>query len=688
MVGLGTVLSRVRAAGALCGAVCGLAAFTTTLSASPPQSGQPSAPRLAELTLAQLGEIEITSVSKQPEDVWRTAVAIHVITADDIRRSGALTIPEAVRLAPGIAVARIDSDHWSIGVRGFGDQFSKSLLVLIDGRSIYTPLFAGMYWPAHDTMMEDVERIEVIRGPGGTIWGGNAVNGVINIITKRAADTHGALASLGSGTVDRGAMAFRYGGGNDRGFDYRVYGKGFTFGRQFHEDGGNYDDWWMGQTGFKAEWAAQSRDRLTLQGEVSRGSHGQRVAISSFSPAATLAVDTPFDVSGVNLLARWERALGAGNDLSLQTYYDRTSWSASHFEEDRSTVDVDLMHGFRIGARHRLLWGVGARWSPSTFSQVIPTLDFDPRSETGTLFSAFGQDEIQIVPKRVVLTAGAKFEHNNYTGLETQPSVRLAWTPRETQAIWTAVTRAVRTPSRLERDMRLTSFVPANLPIPVFLQVTGSSSFTSEQMIGYEAGYRTRLVPNTYLDLAVFHHDHDDLASFGLGATTVESLPAPVHAVIRFPYVNGIKGSTDGFEVAPDWRPAAWWQLKGSYSYLRLDLRSKPGNVDTNAVTQYEGSSPHHQALVQSRLNFPAGVELDATYRYVSELPGRQVQGYHTADLRAGWQVTAATRFSVSGQNLLAPHHVEFSHAPPPSVAIRRSVYAALTWTPPRGRRP
>jgi iron complex outermembrane receptor protein len=655
--------------------------FDSAAVASANEREQVTAPRLTELTLEQLGDIQVTSVSKRPEEVWRTAVAIYVITREDIRRSAATSIPEVLRLAPGLEVARIDSDHWAIGVRGFGDQFSKSLLVLIDGRSIYTPLFAGMYWPAHDTLLEDVDRIEVIRGPGGTIWGANAVNGVINIITRSAAETHGTMVSAGAGTIDRGSGALRYGGGNGRTFDYRVYGKGVDRGAEHHTDGANFDEWWTGQAGFRADWAVRPGDSLTLQGDVSKGRHGQLVNAASYSPPSTVALDGHLDATGVNVLARWQRDVSSGRGFTLQAYYDRTSWLAPHFGEKRDTVDVDFVHHVTLARRHALSAGGGARFSPSEFIQTIPTLDFSPRRASDTVYSGFAEDRVELVRDRFWLTAGSKVEHNSYTGVEVEPSLRVLWTPRPGQSLWSAVTRAVRTPSRIEDALVSTSFASITATgVPVFLRFTGNPDFAAERIIGYEAGYRARLASQAYVDLAVFHDRHRGLSSFGGGRITVEQSPPPVHAVYNVQYVNGVSGTSDGFELAPDWQPVGWWQLRGSYSFVRFDLAIPPSSIDLKAVARYSGSSPHHQARLQSLVNLPGGGEVDASYRYVSALPAQNVAAYHEADLRFGWAVSPALELSVAGQNLLSPYHVEFGHGTPPAVGIARSIYVEMKW--------
>jgi len=638
-----------------------------------------NAPRLTELSLEQLGDIEVTTVSKRPEEVWRTAVAIHVITHEDIRRSGATSIPEVLRLAPGIEVARIDSDHWSIGVRGFGDQFSKSLLVLIDGRSIYTPLFAGMYWPAHDALLDDVDRIEVIRGPGGTIWGADAVSGVINIITKATAETHGALLSAGAGNIDRGTGALRYGGGNGRTFDYRVYGKGVNRSAEHHADGAAFDEWWTTQAGFRTDWTPGPGNTLTVQGDVSKGSHGQRVSVASLSPPAQVALDGSLHAVGVDVLARWQRDFTATRGFRLQAYVDRTSWLAPHFGEQRNTIDVDFLHHATLAARHTVTAGVGARVSPSRFIQQVPTLDFTPRVQTDSVYSGFAEDEMALVPEHLWLTVGSKIEHNNYTGVEVQPGARLLWAPRPGQSAWASVSRAVRTPSRIEDAIASTSY-STTTTVPIFLRVTGNPDFDAERTVAYEAGYRARVASQVYVDLAAFHNRHRGLGSFGLGSVTVEQTPLPVHAIVDVLYVNGVSGRSDGFELSPEWQPRGWWRLRGGYSYVRFDLANTPGSIDVNAVNRYAGSSPHHQVRLESRLNLPGGAEFDAAYRYVSALPAQKIEAYHTADSRVGWAVSPRIEVSLAGQNLLAPSHAEFGHNLPQPVGIARSVYVEVRW--------
>ncbi len=639
-------------------------------------SGQAGPVPLKQLSLEQLGNVEVTTVSKEPERVWQTPAAIYVITQEDIRRSGATSIPEVLRLAPGIEVARTDSDHWAVGVRGFVGQFSKSLLVLIDGRSVYTPLFAGVYWQVQDTLLEDIERIEVIRGPGGTIWGANAVNGVINIITKNATDTHGGLVSTTSGNLDQGIGGARYGGDNGKGFHYRIYGKGFIRGHEFHPDGSNFDDWRTGQLGFRADWGTTSRDAFTLQGDMYKGSDGERVAMSVYSPPAVQVLNGPHDVGGGNLLGRWRRQLDGDSDIQLQTYYDRTSRFSPQLDEIRNTFDLDFLYHFKLKGNQDLLSGVGARWSPDKIIQNFATLDFQPQTETDSIYSWFLQDRIAIVPDRLSVILGSKFEHNNFSGFEFQPNARLLWTPTEHQSVWAAVSRAVRTPSRLDQDLQLTDFLVAN----IFLRVVGSKKFVSEKLIGSELGYRTLLAKGLYLDIAAFHNDYDDLYGYGPGVAFLESTPPPAHLILQLPLANALKGSTYGVEITPDWKPVSWWDLKGSYSYLHLAVRDKSGFTDNLNTVSDNGSSPHHQFVLESLFNLPKKLQLDSTIRYVSALPAQAVGAYTTADVRFGWRPTANWELSLVGQNLMQPQHAEFGADVNTIVGIKRNVYGKITW--------
>jgi iron complex outermembrane receptor protein len=644
-----------------------------------PQNDQASDKPLKQLTLAELGNVEVTTTSKEPEEVWNTPAAVFVITQEDIRRSGATSIPEVLRLAPGVEVARVDSDHWSVGIRGFGAVLGSKVLVLIDGRSVYTPLFSGVYWQVQATPLEDIERIEVIRGPGGTIWGANAVNGIINIITKSAKDTHGSMVSLGGGNVDQGTGGFRYGGGNGRGFNYRIYGMGFTRGPQFHAGGRNFDDSRMGQAGFRMDWGKGPRDSFTLQGDIYHESAGETTTFGLYSPPSQATVDENAELSGGNLLGHWKRVVNERSDFQIQAYFDRTNHFEPEFGETRDTFDVDFLHHLTLPGQQNFLWGLGARVSPANVVQRVPTIDFLPHHLTDQIYSGFVQDEIPFFSHRLSLTVGSKFEHNNYTGFEVQPSARLLWNRTPRQSFWGSVSRAVRTPSRVDEDIQLTDFATVT-PLPIYLRASGNRQFRSEELIAYETGYRTLVTSHFYLDLALFYNDYNDLYSFQVGAPFLEPSPLPVHAIIPLLTSNGIRGTTKGFEVAPDWKPSSWWELRTSYSYLEMQLENKPGSNDPTSIPGYEGSSPRHQVVIQSFVNLPKKLEFDQTYRYVSALPAQTVASYQTMDARFGWHITRELELSVGGQNLLQPHFAQYGGDPGGPVEVKRSAYAKLVW--------
>ncbi len=643
---------------------------------------------LKQLSLEQLGNVEVTSVSKEPEQLRKTPAAIFVITQEDIRRSGATSVPEALRLAPGVEVAQVDSDHWSIAIRGFAGQFSKSLLVLIDGRSVYTPLFSGVYWDVQNLMLDDVDRIEVIRGPGGTIWGANAVNGVINIITKSAKETQGMLATLGGGTVDQGTGAARYGGSVGKNFDYRVYGMGFIRGPEFHADQDGFDDWRMGQMGFRTDWKKGDRDTFTVQGDLYRGVTGERVTIATFTPAAEITPDDNAFVSGGNIVARWQHETGEGSDIQFQTYFDRTNFQDLELGETRDTFDFDFVRHQTIHTDQKLTWGLGARVSPSNFIQTSAGVDFLPHRQTDSIYSGFVQYELPIVADKLALTGGTKLEHNNFSGFEYQPTVRLLWTPTDHQSFWAALTRAVRTPSRLDKDVEFAIFV-TDAPPPVYFDIKGDPTFQSERLLSYEVGYRTTITPRLYVDVASFYNIYHDLQNYGPLSLAVSSTPPPLHLNIVVPYANGIEGHTIGAEIAPDWQITHWWQVRGSYSYLHMALRDAPGFTDTgNILGSYAGSSPSHGVFVQSLFSLPKRSEFDLKYRYASALPAQAVKAYGTGDARFGWHATENLELSVVGENLFQPRHAEFGGNPGPLVELKRSVFGKITWQTSRERHP
>jgi iron complex outermembrane receptor protein len=646
----------------------------------------PIAPReLKNMSLEELSQIEVTTPSKEPVKAFQTAAAIYVITGEDIQRSGATSIPEALRMAPGVEVARIDANKWSVGIRGFGSRLTRSVLVLIDGRTVFTPLFDGTYWEVQDTMMEDIDRIEVIRGPGGTIWGPNAVNGVINIITKSSTLTQGMLVSAGGGNEEQGFLNFRYGGGNGRDLTYRIYGKSFTRAPAVHGDSGNYDDWRAAQTGFRMDWKKSDRDAFTLQGDLYREDAGERVQAVSYTLPFSRIVDSNAMLSGGNIMARWQRNSGDGNDFQLQAYFDRTNRLESNLGDVRNTFDVDFVQRRRLPARNQLSWGLGARIDPVSNTEVVSGLTFVPNRRTDYLLTAFVQDDIGLVERRLTLTAGTKLLRTNFTegGVQWEPSARLLWTPSEIQSVWAAYTHALRTPSDAEGNFNLSGYIGNSAAgTPFFARFNANPNFTSEQLNGYELGYRRLLGRRLFVDASGFYNHYHDLFSEDItGQPFVEASPGPTHLLLPAQFGNGLLGTTKGAEVAPEWRPFESWRLRGSYSYLHMNLGRAPGSADVGTAQTIQTSSPQHEVTVQSPFNLTRQVELDLTYRYVSALAGQMAPAYSTGDARIAWRVRRYCELSFAGRNLLQPSHIEYGSDPGPPVGIRRSVYARITWS-------
>lgn len=646
-------------------------------SINPPRSAD-SQNQLKSLSLEQLGNVKVVTETKEPTEVWNTPAAIYVLTAEDIRRAGVTNIPDALRLIPGVNVARVNGDrNWVVAIRGLGDQYSKYVLVLIDGRSIYTPLFGGVFWTINNVMLENIDRIEVIRGPGGTIWGTDAVNGIINIITKSATDTQGLLASAGGGNVDENTEDLRY-GGRSHGFDFRVDAFGWVRGAEYHQNHQpNYDWSRLAQVGFRGDRAA-GRDSIMLQGDAYLGHLGDAQTISTFTPPATFVSYQSTNVYGGSLLGRWRRELPNNADLYLQAYWMHDHRIGPNFGETRDTADLDFLHRTPPTRWQQFTYGAGARWSPSTTHESVPTDRFVPASQTESIYSGFLQEELNFVPNRISLTLGSKLEHNSYTGFEYEPSGRLLFRPRDDQTLWASISRAVRIPDRVDENIDVDVYVP-----PLWGALTGNMHLRAERLVAWEGGYRGLLGKHVYFTAAGFHNVYDDLIAQGppfLSNPTTPPFP-PGSVLIGFQYINGIRGTTDGFELAPEWQPVPWWRLKAAYSYLHVELRNNPGFTFPATVTTLHGSSPNSQVVAHSMIDLPHHLEFDQVFRYVGPLPAQHVEAYETADVRFGRHLTKGLDLSIVGQNLLQPHHQEFGIDPGPNVGIRRGVYAKLVWT-------
>jgi iron complex outermembrane receptor protein len=612
---------------------------------------------LADLSLEELGNVEVTSVSGRAEPLSGAAASIYVITHDDIRRSGATSLPEALRLAPNLQVARIDAKQYAISARGFNSAIANKLLVLIDGRTVYTPLFSGVFWDMQDVMLEDVERIEVISGPGATLWGANAVNGVINVITRAAGDTQGSLLSAGSGDHESGA-AVRHGGRLGADGRFRVYARGRKLQNTELRSGAPVADRWeQAQAGFRADWR-HVQGVFTLQGDAYGGKGEQRGTFLGLFPLGRV------EISGANLLARWTRRNADGSDLRVQAYYDRTDREdAAQFSPKADIFDLDVQQAVPLGT-HKLLWGGGYRRARDEVTDGL-FFGLQPARKTLDWVNLFVQDEIALADN-LQLTLGIKLENNDYTGTESLPSARLAWKASPAQLWWTGLSRAVRAPSRIDREIMspppgspLTAFIPAGSII-----ISGQG-FVSEVADVLELGWRGQLSRDLTLSATAFHYEWDKLRS---------GQPAP--AFVQ----NMIEGRVYGMETWAAWQAAETWRVSAGLTTLRKHLRLKPGSTDPDGPVNL-GNDPDYQWVLRSSHNLAPRQELDVMLRRVDELPDPAVPAYVAFDLRYGWRARPDLEVSLTLQNLFDPSHPEFGAAAERS-EFARGAYLKARWTP------
>lgn len=614
------------------------------------QDSLPSFQALKQLSLEELMDIKVTSVSKRPEKLTEVASAIQVITQKDIRNSGAKTLAEALRLAPNLQVAQVNSSQWAISARGFNNVLANKLLVLIDGRTVYTPMYAGVFWDVQNVLLEDVDRIEVISGPGGTLWGANAVNGVINIITKNSKDTKGLFVEGAIGSSLPGLGSLRYGGQLTKELTYRVYGTGFKMGSAIDtNDLKAKDQWSMIQGGVQLDWEASDNDKLSIQ---------QNIYSNKPNPDAG---NSPIIARGDNITARWEHKISGRSDFRLQAYYDHT-WRdfRNEFTEDLKTYDIDWQHRYQLGRRHTLTYGLNFRLMDHKVTN-LELFAFLPEQKRLYLYSIFLQDELRLIKDRLRLTVGAKVEHNSYTGFEYQPNARLTWTPTENQTVWGAVSRAVRTPARIDRGFFL--YIAPDVPL-----ISGSDNFISEKMVAYELGWRLQPLENISISLASFYNVYGNIRS---------AEPGPPPFFIPITFGNGVEGNTYGIELSATHQLTDWWNLRGGYTFLKKELSVKPGSSDLNQGTA-ESNDPVHQFLVQSIVNIPGRIELGTVLRYVDKLPAPYVKAYMGLDARIGWKLSEAIELSVVGQNLLDKNHYEFIPSSPSPRQVERSIYGKI----------
>ena len=627
---------------------------------------------LMDLSLEELLQIEVISASRKPQLLSTAPAAIFAITDEDIRRSGARTIPDVLRMVPGIQVAQVDSSSWAVTARGSNGVFANKLLVLVDGRTVYSPMFSGVYWDTTDTELQSIERIEVIRGPGATMWGSNAVNGVINIITKHARDTQGTDIDAVAGTERvEGKIAY---GGQVNNIYYRTYAKWFERDGFIDDSGaGVPDDWDMLRGGLRVDWSDNDKNTLTISTEVYSGDIGEQQTITSPSPPYNTLVNVERDVKGGFLMLAWEHEISANSDFQIQTYYDHSDKQDISPNETRDTFDIDMQHRFKPLAKHDVVWGLGYRLSKDDTEGSF-TFSLDPASRTQRIFSAFIQDEISLNGDDLFLTVGTKVEKNSFStnNLEWEPNLRMSWHATEQQTLWGSVARAVRTPSRVEQNGTINGAVlppgipPDFYPAPAVITISGNPELETEEVTAFELGYRIRPSENWQADVSVFYNEYENVR--------IPSDPqAPVcqpgdiplvldpNCVFTAQYIslpvemiNGNDVDTYGLELNGTYRVMESWHLHGAYSYLHVD------DDDTVVVASAGEDAPEHQFSLRSAWNIGDSTEFDLWLRYVDELELQNIGAYLTMDARLMWSPMDELELSVVGRNLLDDGHEEF----------------------------
>ncbi|MEQ1637126.1 MAG: TonB-dependent receptor [Methylococcales bacterium] len=656
--------------------------LTTPYAASIKAEGD----EVLDLNIEDLVNVQVTSVSKKAQALSDAPAAIFVISHDDIKRSGVTSVPEALRMAPGVEVARISSNKWAISARGSNGSIANKLLVLIDGRSVYTPAFSGVYWDAQDVLMEDIERIEVIRGPGATLWGANAVNGVINIITKTAGHTEGGQLIAGAGTLESGFGSLRYGKkfGND------TYARGYVKGFQRDENktpSGHSaeDEWNKQQGGFRIDSHLTEQDELTVQGDLYQGKVNQALIIPTLARPFYQPLQDRQAISGWNLTSKLQHTFSSTSAAKLQFYYDR--YNRSEFMEKQSIdiIDVDFQHNFQLTDRQNIIWGLDYRYTRDDFTGSA-LVSLNPSSRGVQLFSGFVQDEIMLIDETLWFTLGSKFEHNDYTGFEGQPTAKLMWAPAPRHKLWASASRAVRTPSRGENNASIHQLtVPAsaetfNTPIAVI--VNGNPNFQSEVLIAYEMGYRFTLTNKASLDLTAFYNDYTKLRGAERGAIQLGGTAPNYYLLQNLTMDNGYSGSTYGFEMAAVWQMLDWWRWDATYSFLETNFKNGG---------ELLGASPKHKASIRTGFTPVNDISLDFWLRYTGNATALNtksatrepfsIPGYLTLDVRLGWKPFKSVELSVTGQNLLDGYHLEYieeNYVVPTEIA--RGVYGKVAW--------
>ena len=652
-------------------ALCVLAPHTALAQA-------PKPPDLTQLSLEDLMNIQVVTVSRKEQKLSKTGAAIFVITQDDIHRSGAGNIPDVLRMAPGVNVARIDANAWAISIRGFNSRYSNKILVLIDGRSIYSPAFSGVYWDEIDVPLEDIERIEVIRGPGGTVWGANAVNGVINIITMSSKATQGALVVAEAGSQESGSLT-QYGGTAGAAGTYRAFGRYSTTDSSMNPAGGAAADGWHEfHGGFRADLALSPQDKLMVQGDLYQSAEGQTLTTVLSQQLPTVATfNDPITVASGDLQARWNHTLSNGSDMSLNVYYNHVNRLDQGQVDNSNTFDIDFQHHIALNSRNDIVWGLSYRVTGDKLTSGYDDRWLPPQ-RTDSLYTGFVQDEIKLA-ETAWLTVGTKLEHNAYTGFVSEPSAQFVWAPTDRQTIWLSASQAIRQPSRQDTDIQLDAAI-----IPLaggnfgVLQYNGNKNIKPEQLRDYEVGYRAQVTKRLSLAGSAFRSYYRHLENSEPAAAYFVETPGPPHFVFPYNILGATHARTFGGEVFATWNVTSRWRLSPAYSLLRINVIQDPLSPIATAAL---GDAPEHQIQLRSSVSLRSNLDWDTSLYFIGRITDSQIPSYTRLDTQIRWHIGGRIEFGLAGQNLLTARHVEFGDTfVVDYTQVQRSVLGKITW--------
>lgn len=648
-----------------------------------PMTAQAPPQDLGAASFEDLMNMEVTSVSKKEEKLSKTPAAVYVISKEDIRRSGATNIPDLLRMVPGVEVAQVDANQWAVSIRGFNAVYSNKVLVLIDGRSIFVDSFSGVYWDQMQTPLEDIERIEVIRGPGGTIWGANAVNGVINIITKNAADTKGALVRAESGTRENAGGLAQYGGDAGSNGAWRAYaGYSNNLNSRFPGGARAFDAWHAGQAGFRSDWALSSTDTFSVQGEFLTSAGGGTSSVVDQTSLERLQVNQPVENTSGDVLASWTHTLANGSELSFRFYDTAMHRDNVGLRIGNNTADLELEHHITVGSRHDIVWGLDLRLlNDSVTPEASYALRLSNPVRADLLYTAFMQDEIRVTPS-VSFTVGSKVEHNDFTGFQFEPGAQLLWKASDRHTFWASAAHAIREPDHtddaVEYNEGLTTIPGVGQAL---VTLSGNTHLEAERLNDYEIGYRGQVRQGLSFDITGFASFYGRLTTFDLGTPYLGNAAGMPILILLTTYGNGGRAQSYGIEFFAHWNVNHRLELSPGFSTIHITTQDAPGIQDFY-VPGIPGTSPHYQPQVRSLVNIRRNLEWDSSVKYVSTLTWLSVPGYLRIDSRLGWKFGERGEISLVGQNLSSGRHIEFVDFAQNflSTEVARSVSAKITW--------